>query len=87
MWLAVLDNADFGTRRSFACEAGFLYLREGNDTVFRRVDSEVAADKRTRTCNFRATSLANENFTGRNSLATKALYTEALPGIVAVIFT
>jgi hypothetical protein len=75
-----------GAWGSFASKFSLLHLSKCNDTVNGSVNSEVAADVCTRTCNFSAASLADENFASADFLATKTLNTEALTCIVVDVF-
>lgn len=82
-----LLNADAGTRNSFARKMAFFNLIESNNTINSSVDCEVFANVCAGTSDFGAASLANENFSITDLLATKALHTKALAGVVVDVLT
>ena len=80
-------NFDTGARNAFAGEMIFLSFDKNDFTVDGSMNREVTAHESARTSKFGCASLANENFTGFNGLATKAFDAEALAGIVMDVFT
>ena len=67
---------------STAGKCGLFDSLEADDAVFCSVDGEVTADVRTFASDLRAAGLADEDFTCRDFLATKALHAEACAGVV-----
>lgn len=66
----------------FAREMTFLGFDKDNFTINSGMDGEIAAHKGAWASNFGCASLANENFTSFDVLATKTLDAEPLTGII-----
>ena len=64
----------------------FLGLYEGDDSVFRGVDGEVAGHVSALASDFGRAGLADENFAVSDFLASEAFYTESCAGIIVNIF-
>ena len=75
-------NFDAGAWKAATGEMSLLGLHEDNTTINGCMDGVVAAHESARTGNLGCTSLANENFTSLNELATKTLDAKSLAGIV-----
>ena len=80
-------NFDASAWNAAAGEMILLSLNEDNLAVDSCVNREVAAHESARASNLGCASLADENFTGLDGLATKALDAEALASIVVDVFT
>lgn len=78
---------DASAANVLAGEVALLGLHEDDLAIDSGVDREVAAHESARASNLGCASLANENFTGLDGLATKALDAEALASIVVDVFT
>lgn len=84
-----LSGVDFDASAAnvFAREVTLLGLYEYDLAVNSGMDRKVAAHESARASDFGCASLADENFAGFDSLATKALDAEALASIVVDVFT
>ena len=71
-----------GAWEALAGEMSFLGLDEDDLTVDGGVNRKVAAHESARAGDFRCASLADENFTSLDLLATKTLDAKSLAGIV-----
>lgn len=80
-------NFDAGAWNALAREVILLGLHEDDFAVNGSVNREVAAHESARASNLGCASLANENFAGSDSLATKAFDTKALASIVVDVLT
>ena len=80
-------NFDASAANVFAREVALLGLHEYNLAINSGMDCKVAAHESARASDFGCASLADENFAGFDSLATKALDAEALASIVMDVFT
>ena len=79
-------NFDASAADVFAGEVALLGLHEDNLAINSSMNREIAAHESARASNLGCASLANENFTGLDGLATKALDAEALASIVVDVF-
>ena len=79
-----LGSVDFNASawKAFAREVSLLCFDEDDFAIDSGVNREVAAHESARTSNFRCASLADENFTSLDLLATKTLDAKSLAGIV-----
>jgi len=75
-------NFDAGAWEALAGEMSFLGLDEDDLTIDGGVNRKVAAHESARAGDFRCASLADENFTSLDLLATKTLDAKSLAGIV-----
>lgn len=75
-------NFDAGAWKALAGEMSFLGLDEDDLTIDGGVNRKVAAHESARAGDFRCASLADENFTSLDLLATKTLDAKSLAGIV-----
>ena len=75
-------NFDASAWKALAREVGLLGLDEDDLAIDSGVNRVVAAHESARTSNLRCASLADENFTSLNLLATKTLDAKSLAGIV-----
>ena len=75
-------NFDASARHAFAGEVILLGLYEDDLAINCGMDSEVAAHESAWAGNLSCASLANENFTSLDLLATKTLDAKSLAGIV-----
>ena len=73
---------DAGAWKAATREVGLLGLNEDYLAIDCGMDSEVAAHESAWAGNLSCASLANENFTSLDLLATKALDAKSLAGIV-----
>ncbi len=80
-------NFDAGAWNALAREVILLGLHEDDLAIDGGVDREVAAHESARAGNLGCAGLANENFAGFDSLATKAFDTKALASIVVDVLT
>ena len=80
-------NFDASAANVLAREVVLLGLDEDNLAVDGSMNREVTAHECARASNLSCASLANEDFTGLDGLATKALDAEALASIVVDVFT
>ena len=80
-------NFDAGAANALAREVALLGLHEDNLAIDGSMNREVAAHESARASELCCASLADENFAGFDSLATKALDAEALASIVVDVFT
>ena len=71
-----------GAWEALAGEMSFLGLDEDDLTIDGGVNRKVAAHESARAGDFRCASLADENFTSLDLLATKTLDAKSLAGIV-----
>ncbi len=77
-----LVDADLRARGGAASERTFSDFLEADDAFFFSVNREITAKVCARASNFRATSLADEDFACIDFLATKTLDAEARTGVV-----
>lgn len=80
-------NFDAGAANALTREVALLGLHEDDLAIDSSVNREIAAHESARASELRCASLADENFAGFDSLATKALDAEALASIVVDVFT
>ena len=80
-------NFDASAANALAGEVALLGLYEYNLAINSGMNRKVAAHESARASDFGCASLADENFAGFDSLATKALNAEALASIVVDVFT
>ena len=81
-----LTDFDADAGQGFAGEVSFLGLNKLDDAIFGGVDGEIAGHVSAWACNFRSTSLTDENFAVFDFLATEALDAKALASIVMDVF-
>ena len=84
--METLYDADLCAALGFAGEFALFDAAKGNDAGFLSVDGEVFAHVCTVTSYFCCTCLTNENFAGRNFLATKSLDAKSLTWTVMDVF-
>lgn len=75
-------NFDASAWKALAGEVGLLSLDENDLAIDGGMNRKVAAHESARASNFRCASLADENFTSLDLLATKTLDAKSLAGIV-----
>ena len=80
-------NFDAGAANALAGEVALLGLDEDDLAIDGSMNREIAAHESAWASKLRSAGLANENFTGLDGLATKALDAEALASIVVDVFT
>ena len=80
-------NFDASAANALAGEVALLGLYEYNLAINSGMNRKVAAHESARASDLGCASLADENFAGFDSLATKALNAEALASIVVDVFT
>ena len=87
--LIYLSSVDFDASAAnvLAGEVALLGLNEDDLAVDSGMNREVTAHESARASDLGCASLADENFAGFDSLATKALDAEALASIVVDVFT
>ena len=80
-------NFDAGAANALAGEVALLRLDEDDLAIDSSMNREVTAHEGAWASKLGCAGLANENFTGLDGLATKALNAEALASIVVDVFT
>ena len=80
-------NFDAGAANALAGEVALLRLDEDDLAIDSSMNREVTAHEGAWASKLGCAGLANENFTGLDGLATKALDAEALASIVVDVFT
>lgn len=80
-------NFDAGAANALAGEVALLGLHEDDLAIDSSMNREVTAHEGAWASKLGCAGLANENFTGLDGLATKALDAEALASIVVDVFT